>query len=73
MLKQVYATAFGGVVGLEYRQQRPAFKVEIDLRDGIQTAFAVSPGMRKALNDFQFLRKFSLTKISIKNFHRDVT
>ena len=48
MLKQVYATAFGGVVGLDYRQQRPAFKVENDLRDGIQTAFAVSPGMRNA-------------------------
>jgi hypothetical protein len=32
------------VVGVDYRQQRPAFKVETDLRDGIQTAFAVSPG-----------------------------
>jgi hypothetical protein len=31
-------------VGVDYRQQRPAFKVETDLRDGIQTAFAVSPG-----------------------------
>jgi hypothetical protein len=41
---QLYATAFGSVVGLDYRQQRPAFKFENDLRSGIQTAFAVSPG-----------------------------
>jgi phosphoinositide-3-kinase regulatory subunit 4 len=39
----VYATAFGGIVGLDLRTNSPAFRLDNDLLEGLQTTMAMSP------------------------------
>ena len=39
----VYATSFGGIVGLDLRSNTPAFRLENDLLEGLQTSMAMSP------------------------------
>ena len=38
----VYATAFGAIVGLDLRCNTPAFRLENDLHEGLQTSIAMS-------------------------------
>ena len=38
----VYATAFGSIVGLDLRCNTPAFRLENDLHEGLQTSIAMS-------------------------------
>ena len=38
----VYATAYGAIVGLDLRCNTPAFRLENDLHEGLQTSIAMS-------------------------------
>lgn len=39
----VYATAYGGIVGIDSRSKNEAFRLENDLLEGLQTSMAMSP------------------------------
>ena len=46
----VYATAFGSIVGLDHRSNTPAFRLENDLLEGLQTSISMSPDQSWLVN-----------------------
>merc|ERR1712223_956660 len=46
----VYATAFGSIVGLDHRSNKPAFRLENDLLEGLQTSISMSPDQSWLVN-----------------------
>ncbi len=62
----MYATAYGGIFGIDPRQPKPAFSCYNELRDGIQTAFAASQGSSPLRTSFICLTPSPETFLMLK-------